>query len=62
MSDLRVLSPRLPLGALIRLRVEHHVDGFGGWLCAHRFCRSAELLWRSLKLIEEMDGTTGGRP
>jgi hypothetical protein len=51
MSDLRVLSPRLPLTVRARLRAERSVDGVCGWLCRYRRgTYVAEFLWRACRM------------
>ena len=50
MSDVRVLSLRLPIATRARRRFEHHITGIGAWLVDHGHCRAAEWLWRACRM------------
>jgi hypothetical protein len=50
-SEPRIIWPRLPLRARVRLRVERHLDRVGCTLVEHGRMRAAEWWWRAFRLL-----------
>jgi hypothetical protein len=49
-TNLRVLSPQLPILRRARLRAESRIDGAAYWLIVRRRFRVAVWLWRACRM------------
>lgn len=51
MPEPRILSPRLPASAHVRLAAARRIDFIGARLCDHGRQRAAAWLWRIFRMI-----------